>query len=45
MLISPGAAVTWKALLHLRRMGIADNRDKIVMLNTGSGYKYLENIV
>jgi threonine synthase len=45
MLISPEGAAVWKALLHLRRMKVVDAADKIVLLNTGSGYKYLENIL
>jgi threonine synthase len=45
MLISPEGAAVWKALLHLRRMKVVDAADKIVLMNTGSGYKYLENIV
>jgi threonine synthase len=44
MLISPEGAATWKALLHLRRMRLINDGDRIVLLNTGSGYKYLENI-
>ncbi len=45
LLVSPEGAATWKALQHLRRMQIVDEADKILLLNTGSGYKYLENIV
>jgi threonine synthase len=45
MLISPEGAATWKALQHLRRMQVIDEADKIVLLNTGSGYKYLENLL
>ncbi len=45
LLVSPEGAATWKALQHLRHMQIVDEADKILLLNTGSGYKYLENIV
>ncbi len=45
MLISPEGAATWKALLQLRQLEIIDDADKILLLNTGSGYKYLENIL
>ena len=45
MLIAPEGAAVWKALLQLRNMKVIDAADKIVLLNTGSGYKYLENIV
>lgn len=45
MLISPEGAATWKALQHLRRMEVIDSADKIVLLNTGSGYKYVDNLI
>ncbi len=45
ILLSPEGAAVWKSLLHLRRMKIINSADKIVLMNTGSGYKYLENIV
>ncbi len=44
MIICPEGAAVWKALLHLRRMKVVSSADKIVLLNTGSGYKYFENI-
>jgi len=44
MILAPEGAAVWKALLHLRRMKVIDSADKIVLMNTGSGYKYLENI-
>lgn len=43
MLVAPEGAATWKALQHLRNRQVIDEADKIVLLNTGSGYKYLEN--
>jgi threonine synthase len=45
MLVCPEGAATWKALLQLRKNNLVDPADKIVQLNTGSGYKYLENII
>lgn len=45
ILVSPEGAATWKALLHLRNKKLIDPSDKIVLLNTGSGYKYLENLI
>jgi len=44
MLVAPEGAATWKALLHLRRMQQVSEGDRIVLLNTGSGYKYMENV-
>jgi threonine synthase len=43
ILISPEGAATWKALLYLRRTKKINSSEKILLLNTGSGYKYLEN--
>ena len=45
IILCPEGAAVWKALLHLRRMRMVDPADKIVLLNTGSGYKYLENLL
>ncbi|MEP7278186.1 MAG: threonine synthase [Bacteroidota bacterium] len=45
MIVSPEGAATWQALRHLRNTHVVDSADKIVLLNTGSGYKYFENFV
>jgi threonine synthase len=45
MLVAPEGAAVWKALLHLREQKLVDSEAEIVLLNTGSGYKYLENLV
>jgi threonine synthase len=45
LLVAPEGAALWKALLQLVESGAVHNTDTILMLNTGSGYKYLENIV
>ena len=44
ILTAPEGAAVWKALLQLRDRHQIDPADKIVLLNTGSGYKYLENL-
>ncbi len=44
LLISPEGAATWKALLHLNRTNKISSSEKILLLNTGSGYKYLDNL-
>ena len=44
LLISPEGAATWKALLHLNRNQNIKSSDRVLLLNTGSGYKYLDNI-
>ena len=43
LLISPEGAATFKALLHLSRTGIINPSEKVLLLNTGSGYKYIDN--
>lgn len=45
LLISPEGAATWKALLHLCRSNQIQLSEKILLLNTGSGYKYLDNLI
>jgi len=43
LLISPEGAATWKAFLHLARTKVISSSEKVLLLNTGTGYKYLEN--
>lgn len=45
LLIAPEGGALWKALLDLIDLKVIHRDEKILMLNTGSGYKYLENIV
>ena len=45
ILVAPEGAALWKALLHLRELGIVSGDQTILLLNTGSGYKYLENLL
>lgn len=45
LLISPEGAATWKALLHLNQSQKIASSDKVLLLNTGSGYKYLDNLI
>nr|MBC7611699.1 threonine synthase [Pseudopedobacter sp.] len=44
LLISPEGAATWKALLQLRQQKIIASHETVLMLNTGSGYKYIDNL-
>lgn len=44
ILVAPEGAAVWKGLLKLVDDGFIDRDEKILLLNTGSGYKYLENI-
>jgi threonine synthase len=43
LLLSPEGAATWKALVLLNRKKLIGSSDKVLLLNTGSGYKYLDN--
>ena len=44
LLISPEGAATWRALLHLHQTGKINASEKVLLLNTGSGYKYIDNL-
>jgi len=41
---SPEGAAAWVALKDLVEQGKISSHEKILLLNTGSGYKYLENL-
>jgi threonine synthase len=43
LLISPEGAATWKALNHLLRSKTILSSQSVLLLNTGSGYKYMDN--
>jgi threonine synthase len=45
LIIAPEGGALWSALLQLVQDGIVQRAEKILLLNTGSGYKYLENIL
>ena len=44
IMIAPEGAAVWKALLKLTNAGHIRRHQKALLLNTGTGYKYLENI-
>ena len=44
ILVAPEGAAVWKGLLKLVDDRFINHDEKILLLNTGSGYKYLENI-
>ncbi|MEO6914657.1 MAG: threonine synthase [Chitinophagaceae bacterium] len=44
LIISPEGAATWAALQQLKKRNLVDPFEKILLLNTGSGYKYLQNL-
>lgn len=44
MLVAPEGAAAWMAIQQLREQKRIDETQTILWLNTGSGYKYLENM-
>lgn len=44
MLIAPEGAALWQAFKKLKNNEWIKDGEKVLMINTGSGYKYLENI-
>jgi len=44
MLIAPEGAALWQAYKKLKASGWIHPGESVVLVNTGSGYKYLENI-
>lgn len=42
--ISPEGAATWKALQQLHQQNKIKATEKVLLLNTGSGYKHLDNL-
>ncbi|ASU36313.1 threonine synthase [Mucilaginibacter xinganensis] len=44
MLVAPEGAALWQAFKKLKATNWIKPGDKVLMINTGSGYKYLENI-
>lgn len=42
-LISPEGAALWAALPQLLNSGFIQREEKVLLLNTGTGYKYLDN--
>jgi threonine synthase len=44
VLLAPEGAATWVAMHALQKQNIINGNNKILLINTGSGYKYMENI-
>lgn len=45
ILVAPEGAALWSALQLLIKNKVISNSENVLMVNTGSGYKYLENLV
>ena len=44
ILLSPEGAATWQAMLQMKKCGVLTCSEKILLLNTGSAYKYMDDI-
>jgi threonine synthase len=44
MFVAPEGAALWAALKKLKAEGTISDSESVVLVNTGSGYKYMENI-
>jgi threonine synthase len=42
--VSPEGSATCKALAYLKQKGSIRDKDKILLLNTASGFKYMEDL-
>ena len=42
--LSPEGAAVWKGYQKLKERGWIDNEESVVLINTGSAYKYVENL-
>ena len=45
LFVAPEGAALWHAFKALNRSGWIKNGETVLLLNTGSGYKYLDNII
>ena len=44
LFVSPEGSATWKALAYLKEKGSITGKENILLLNTASGYKYMEDL-
>ena len=44
VLVSPEGAATWQAMIQMKHSGMLNGNEKILLLNTGSAYKYMDSI-
>lgn len=45
LLLCPEGAATWQAMLQMKESGLLGGDEKILLLNTGSAYKYMHSIM
>lgn len=44
ILVCPEGAATWKAMIQLKKTGALSGQENILLLNTGSAYKYMDKL-
>lgn len=44
LLVCPEGAATWKAMIQMKNAGHLTGRENILLMNTGSGYKYMDKL-
>ena len=44
LLVCPEGAATWQAMIQMKNSGVLNGSEKILLLNTGSAYKYMDSI-
>lgn len=45
LLLAPEGAAVWQAMLKLKRNHVLNGTETILLMNTGSGYKYLDQMI
>ncbi|MEO6820451.1 MAG: threonine synthase [Ginsengibacter sp.] len=43
-LLCPEGAATWQAMIQMKNAGLLNGEEKILLLNTGTAYKYMDDI-
>lgn len=44
ILVCPEGAATWKAMIQMKEAGELTGRENIILMNTGSAYKYMDKL-
>ena len=44
VLLCPEGAATWQAMIQMKNSGLLNGDEKILLLNTGTAYKYMDDI-
>ena len=44
ILVCPEGAATWKAMIQMKESGQLTGQENILLMNTGSAYKYMDKL-